>query len=666
MITNGLGISKNPLNDISQVYLESVAKTPEVTEINEGIRDNEPEKGTEERKARLEKKRGMKVDDHPEYKKGVEPPREKLKTDRDGYRVPQKDADEARERLLAKARAKRAKMSEALDSVGQEDSDVNNDGKKDSTDSYLMNRRKAIGKAIKNKKSIKESYTNWRQDLIEVMDDVEDAREVKEKKVNNKVKINPELGESVEAIGGTLIEMIEVDEMDVFIESVYEELIEEGYSEDDVEEAIEFALVEGPELRRVISAIGNRLGIGKKKEPKKEEDPEVSAQIAANSRARKAGGDYFGTQTKPGSNPERNFPVTKPGDSVRDNTRRDNRLRDYPVTKPGDSVRDNYNRERQAAKNAAKPKPKPTGPLTVGGRTTSGGGESAANARRAASLSSSQRAVNTEYDRLRKSGDMAAAAAYGKKMASAGASKSSFKMKEDKSIDKELLEKVVEKFVNCISEGEQLQEKPGDGYLGPTPIPNPIRMAQDTVDATNRTNQKKVDMVNKTLGRGAASMPKHKYFNKKPSAASKQYLGLSHEPEGEMVDEQQGAPYRDLKGFKPSAFKNMKQYPATLGGKKGMVSGDEGARGRSFRVDPKDHDAAVKTIKSNKLQNRDTSGRGSGAAAFTQNNSYEPKGEMVSEEDSDRLPITTNLLKTLILNLVRRNQRKMVYLQWML
>jgi len=38
--------------------------------------------------------------------------------------------------------------------------------------------------------------------------------------------------------------MIEVDEMDVLIESIYEELIEEGYSEDDVEEAIEFALTE--------------------------------------------------------------------------------------------------------------------------------------------------------------------------------------------------------------------------------------------------------------------------------------------------------------------------------------------------------------------------------------------------------------------------------------
>ena len=35
-----------------------------------------------------------------------------------------------------------------LDPVGKEDGDVNNDGKKDKTDSYLMNRRKAIGKAM--------------------------------------------------------------------------------------------------------------------------------------------------------------------------------------------------------------------------------------------------------------------------------------------------------------------------------------------------------------------------------------------------------------------------------------------------------------------------------------------------------------------------------------
>jgi len=39
----------------------------------------------------------------------------------------------------------------ALDPVGKEDSDVNNDGKVDGTDKYLLNRRKAIGRAIGKK-----------------------------------------------------------------------------------------------------------------------------------------------------------------------------------------------------------------------------------------------------------------------------------------------------------------------------------------------------------------------------------------------------------------------------------------------------------------------------------------------------------------------------------
>jgi len=52
------------------------------------------------------------------------------------------------------------------------------------------------------------------------------------------------LGEAVEEIGGTLLEMVEIDEVDFIVESVYDELLEEGYDEDDIEEAIEYALIE--------------------------------------------------------------------------------------------------------------------------------------------------------------------------------------------------------------------------------------------------------------------------------------------------------------------------------------------------------------------------------------------------------------------------------------
>lgn len=38
--------------------------------------------------------------------------------------------------------------NETLDAVGKEDADINNDGKEDSTDDYLINRRKTISKNI--------------------------------------------------------------------------------------------------------------------------------------------------------------------------------------------------------------------------------------------------------------------------------------------------------------------------------------------------------------------------------------------------------------------------------------------------------------------------------------------------------------------------------------
>jgi len=55
---------------------------------------------------------------------------------------------------------------EAMDPVGKEDADVNNDGKKDKTDKYLLKRRKAITKAIAKKRGrVKEGFSAWRIEL---------------------------------------------------------------------------------------------------------------------------------------------------------------------------------------------------------------------------------------------------------------------------------------------------------------------------------------------------------------------------------------------------------------------------------------------------------------------------------------------------------------------
>ena len=57
-------------------------------------------------------------------------------------------------------------FNEKMDAVGKEDKDIDNDGDHDKTDKYLLNRRKAIGKAIAKKRGrVKEGFSAWRVEL---------------------------------------------------------------------------------------------------------------------------------------------------------------------------------------------------------------------------------------------------------------------------------------------------------------------------------------------------------------------------------------------------------------------------------------------------------------------------------------------------------------------
>ncbi len=57
-------------------------------------------------------------------------------------------------------------VGEALDPVGKEDADIDNDGDHDKSDKYLMKRRKAVGKAIATRK---EDY-NWQDGFAELIE----------------------------------------------------------------------------------------------------------------------------------------------------------------------------------------------------------------------------------------------------------------------------------------------------------------------------------------------------------------------------------------------------------------------------------------------------------------------------------------------------------------
>ena len=195
-------------------------------EVVQEMRFNDGPEGTKKRKEALRKKRGLtkdQMDKHPQFKTEEKAPR--MQKGAMAYDGPNKPASEAKDRLLMKAKKKREKMQmnsykpegelvdemaatekkdkpdkklnntlmkkirelnpgagsqynsyepkgevvnefKKLDAVGKEDKDIDNDGDHDSTDKYLLKRRKAISKAIAKKRGkVKEGFSAWRIDL---------------------------------------------------------------------------------------------------------------------------------------------------------------------------------------------------------------------------------------------------------------------------------------------------------------------------------------------------------------------------------------------------------------------------------------------------------------------------------------------------------------------
>ena len=207
-------LAKSPAPNV----VKSMAKQKLLGEsVVKEMRFDDGEEGTKKRKEALRKKRGMtkkEMDKHPQFKTEEKAPR--MQKGAMAYDGPNKERSEAADRVIAKTKAKRKKMKEEfvdemscpspkvvdtssktkekkitpsvldkirklntgagsqyeqvvhekMDAVGKEDKDIDNDGDHDSTDKYLLNRRKAIGKAIAKKRGrVKEGFSAWRVDL---------------------------------------------------------------------------------------------------------------------------------------------------------------------------------------------------------------------------------------------------------------------------------------------------------------------------------------------------------------------------------------------------------------------------------------------------------------------------------------------------------------------
>jgi len=83
------------------------------------------------------------------YDCGVKEAMKEQKTGKSCESKYEKGTDEYNESLRGYNSVMKKEVKEALDPVGQEDDDVNNDGKTDKSDDYLKNRRKAISASMK-------------------------------------------------------------------------------------------------------------------------------------------------------------------------------------------------------------------------------------------------------------------------------------------------------------------------------------------------------------------------------------------------------------------------------------------------------------------------------------------------------------------------------------
>ena len=154
-------MSKLHLNDLSKIYIEQIAEKKDDSYLETDMKKRQ--KNNEKARKDMKKMGSM---SNPHFGDGptgsmsseeVEVEEGMHRDAKTGEVVDKAEVGKTYYPNMPKKKSsvalRKEKMKEGLDPVGKEDGDVNNDGKKDSTDSYLMKRRKAIGKAIKSKMS---------------------------------------------------------------------------------------------------------------------------------------------------------------------------------------------------------------------------------------------------------------------------------------------------------------------------------------------------------------------------------------------------------------------------------------------------------------------------------------------------------------------------------
>ena len=242
----------NPLIDISRVYLQQIA-TEGLDPVGkeDADLDNDGKPNTKKDKYLMNRRNVIKQElaTQKEAKDNSYLETDMKKRKENNEKAVEDMKKTAAHKSMAAIAAK--KFDEALDPVGKEDADIDNDGKKNTkSDKYLKNRRDVRSSAIQ-----KEDFSDWRNDLREIVDTEDNEEKITEKPIKNKIKINPSISETISNLGGELIEMVEfegvLDEfhdselmflsnelIEEIVEEFFYECLEEGYDIDEVEDTL--------------------------------------------------------------------------------------------------------------------------------------------------------------------------------------------------------------------------------------------------------------------------------------------------------------------------------------------------------------------------------------------------------------------------------------------
>lgn len=190
-----------------------------------------------------------------------------------------------------------------LDPVGQEDSDIDNDGQKNTKkDKYLLNRRKVRGTAIHNRlEEVSTERYDWRSTVSEDIQNVIDNMDqptielkpvnnyAKGKKGNPVVKINPTINikEAVESMDQEVVSLLEnTDYINIAIDCATEYFYEEGLNAEGVNIVLEKLGLE--EFAKFVFDITDERMLDEARAAKKARNPKTVEQVKAEIAAREA------------------------------------------------------------------------------------------------------------------------------------------------------------------------------------------------------------------------------------------------------------------------------------------------------------------------------------------------------------------------------------------